>query len=210
MQIVDLLDGHRYNGVRGEYMARERILTRDIMLERTGELLPKVGYEGFTFSLLAEHLNVSRGAIYKYYANRDALLMDYMLFHMERFNKDLEQMDDQVDFHSKFDTLIQLLYKHSEIHQILKTADQIPINERAKTEEGMQRFHQLFHTMKKQMEEFISFGKRENYIRQEIPNEVILLFLHQLVEIPSLEKISRDNWIKYVTEILQRGIFINS
>lgn len=191
-------------------MARERILTRELLLEETGELLLAAGYEGFTFSLLAERLHVSRGAIYKYYANRDALLMDYMLYHMEHFIHDLKQMDHKWSFHKQFQFLIELLFKHSEIHQILKTADQIPINKRARTEEGMQRFQKMFHEMKERLREFISLGKRENYIRPEIPEEIILLFLHQLVEIPTAKGISRANWIEHVTEILQCGIFINS
>lgn len=191
-------------------MARERILTTDVLLEETGELLLEVGYEGFTFSILAERLEVSRGAIYKYYANRDALLMDYMLYHMEQFIVDLEQLDNEPNFQSKFQTLLNLLYKHSEIHQILKTAKQIPINEKAKTKQGMRRFNKMFHEMKEQINRFIFVGKREKYIRSEIPNEIIFLFLHQLVEIPAAKGIKREHWMKHVTEILQKGMFLNN
>lgn len=57
-------------------MARERKFTRDDLYETTKYMLLENGYEGFTFSKLAEKLNVSRGAIYKYFNNKDELITD--------------------------------------------------------------------------------------------------------------------------------------
>jgi len=188
-------------------MARERILTRDVLLENTGDLLIETGYEGFTISLLAERLKVSRGAIYKYYSNKDTLLMEYMLYHMEQFIEELKGIEANTEFLDQFDFLIQMLYRHSKVHQILKTARQIPIQEQTKTEEDMNRFHKMYEAMTKQLKQFISFGKQEKYIRPELPDEIIFVFLFQLVEVPSTSQIKRDQWMKHVTESMKRGIF---
>lgn len=107
-------------------MARERKFTKENLFEATKDLLLDLGYEGFTFSLLAEKLDVYRGALYKYYKNKEELVMDYMSFHMYHFMEDIEGLEAYKDFKSQFDFLIRIMYKHSKIHQILKASNHIP------------------------------------------------------------------------------------
>ena len=41
--------------------------------------------------MLAEKLNITRAALYKYFNNKDELITEYMAFEMERFLQDLEK-----------------------------------------------------------------------------------------------------------------------
>lgn len=66
-------------------MARERKFSSDEIFNTTKILLLKYGYEGYTFSLLADTLNVSRAAIYKYYVNKEELIFDYLVSALKKY-----------------------------------------------------------------------------------------------------------------------------
>ena len=92
-------------------MAREKkFSTEDIYME-THKLLLSVGYDKFSFGLLASTLNVSRAAIYKYYANKEELIYDYMVSEMEKMVGDLDKMDWISDYPSQFQQLFALIFE---------------------------------------------------------------------------------------------------
>ncbi|MBP1950182.1 TetR/AcrR family transcriptional regulator [Virgibacillus litoralis] len=93
-------------------MARERKFSDKTLYNAAKHILLNNGYEGFTFSLLADELKVSRGALYKYYENKEELIMDYMIFEMNRFLAELKEINNYDRFDSQFDFLIKLMFKH--------------------------------------------------------------------------------------------------
>jgi len=188
-------------------MARERKFTRESLFEATKELLLELGFEGFTFSQLAERLNVSRSALYKYYQNKDELVMDYMLYHMHQFMEDLKDIETYNGFTAQFNHLIRLMYRHSRIHQILKTSQYIPANANTKMKESKERLDRMHDDMYTQLQGFIERGRKEKILKPDIPADLILVFIFQLVEIPNRSNISREEWIEQVTRILSHGMF---
>lgn len=74
-------------------MARERKFTEEELFVAVKHILLAQGYEGFTFSLLADRLEVSRGAIYKYYENKESLITQFMVYEMDQFIHELEKIN---------------------------------------------------------------------------------------------------------------------
>jgi len=79
-------------------MARESKFTKSELYQATNRLLLQYGYAGFHFGLLAEQLNVSRAALYKYFNNKDELITEYMAYEMEQFMQDLEKVNKYHSF----------------------------------------------------------------------------------------------------------------
>ena len=79
-------------------MSRERKLSTEKIFRATNTLLLKHGYEGFSISLIAEELNISRAALYKYYNNKEDLILDYMLFEMHEILISLKEIKTQQRF----------------------------------------------------------------------------------------------------------------
>lgn len=191
-------------------MPRDRKFTKDSLFQATKDILLDSGYESFTFSILAKRLNVSRGALYKYYQNKDELVMDFMLYHMNQFMEDLRGIKNYSDFTAQFNFLIRLMYKHSQIHQILKASQHIPADANTETQDSKERLNRMHHDMYTQLQGFIELGRKEKVLKPDISDDLILVLIFQLVEIPNHSGIPREEWIKQVTGILSHGMFIQS
>ena len=72
-------------------MARERKFSTDDLFQASKQLLLQHGYEGFTFSLLADQFDVCR-ALYKYYENKEELITDFMIYEMGKFLFELKEI----------------------------------------------------------------------------------------------------------------------
>ena len=124
-------------------MARERKFSLDELFKATKELLLIHGYEGFTFSLLAEKLNVSRGTIYKYYENRDELIIDYMIHDMNHFLNDLKAIEQYHTLQNQFDFLLNTILERTEINKMILIFAQIPSNTTEKVKQNQELLFQL-------------------------------------------------------------------
>lgn len=80
------------------------------MYQATNQLLLQYGYNGFHFGLLAEQLNVTRAALYKYFDNKDELITEYMVEEMERFLLDLQKMKEYPLFKDQLDYLLGVIF----------------------------------------------------------------------------------------------------
>ncbi|WP_168733987.1 TetR/AcrR family transcriptional regulator [Metabacillus sediminilitoris] len=76
------------------------------LFQTTKHSLIELGYDGFTFSLLADKLNVARGTLYKYYENKDELISSFLVFEMNEFLLELKQIDTIKGFKRQFDFLM--------------------------------------------------------------------------------------------------------
>ncbi|MBS4209486.1 TetR/AcrR family transcriptional regulator [Bacillus sp. FJAT-50079] len=188
-------------------MARERKFTVDDLYKTTKELLLLHGYEGFTFSILAERLEISRGALYKYFENKEELITDYMLDELERFLLKLENIQKFEGFEQQFDALIELIFKHTEIHQMIIIALQIRANISEKVKKNKAKLDELHLDMYKQLQGFITLGKQEKRLKSHLADGLLLGFIFQTIAIPNHSGISHDEWVRSIKEIISHGMF---
>ena len=189
-------------------MARERKFTDDELFKATKLLLIGDGYDAFTFSKLASVMEVSRGSIYKYYENKDELISEFLMYEMNRFLQQFNELDKSGDFRTHFSIVIDFIFEHSEIHQVLEIINQIPKKTSNRVISSNQKQLNVYHTdMYKQFQGLIEQGKREQVIKSHLSDAIMLGMIFQTIAIPNHFEIPRNEWIASIKEILSKGMF---
>jgi len=187
-------------------MARERKFTLEELYQVLKETLIQEGYNGFTFSILAKKLNISRGTIYKYFENKDELITEYMVHEMNKFLKELTKINDFTHFQEQFDFLFELFFKDRNIHQLIGVASQIENKKNIKVQNNLEKLEKLHLKMYTLLHDFIQLGKKENLVKEPLDNNLILGFIFQTVAIPNHFQIPETEWIHSIKEIIQHGM----
>lgn len=187
-------------------IARERKLTTEQLFRETRRLLLQLGYEGFSFTILAERLQVSRGAIYKYYDNKEELVTDLMLYEMNEFMTELRRIEDYSGFDAQFHFLIDLMFNKKDIHQILSAVELIPPHHNEKVKANKKRLEQLHLEMYAFLHNFYRLGQSEGRIRPDLPEGLVLGFIFQSIMIPNHFGIPHPEWVDAIKKILCHGI----
>lgn len=188
-------------------MARERKFTDDELFKATKLLLIGDGYDSFTFSKLASMMEISRGSIYKYYENKDELIYAFLVYEMNRFLNDFKELDRSGDFQTQLFQVIDFIFSHSEIHQILEIINQIPKKSTNSYLSNETRLKTYYVDMYKQFQVLIEQGKKEQVIKGHLSDAVILGMIFQTIAIPNHFGIPQDEWIASIKEILCEGMF---
>ncbi|MEH7093500.1 TetR/AcrR family transcriptional regulator [Neobacillus vireti] len=190
-------------------MARERKFSTDDLFQATEQMLLTHGYEGFSFSLLADQLEISRGAIYKYYDNKEELITDYMLYEMEQFLAELKDIESVDGFDAQFDFLINLIFKNSTIPHMIELGRRIPINGNQKVKENHEKLDKKHLNMYQHLQGFISLGRQELKLKETLPDPLILGFIFQTIMIPNHFGIPHTIWIRSIKEMIRHGMLRN-
>lgn len=190
-------------------MARERKFNTVDLFHEAKQVLLDHGYDGFTFSILADRMDVSRAALYKYYENKEELITDFMIYEMEEFLHELKEIEKLNGFENQFDFIMNLIFKKTEIHHLIKAAVQV----QAKLEysnENKEKLEKLPLEMYNYLNSFILKGKEEGKLKSQIPNSLIIGFILQTVAIPNHFRIPHHEWLSSIKEILRQGMFKKS
>lgn len=190
-------------------MARERKFSREELFISVRQILLKQGYDGFTFSLLAEKLNASRGVLYKYYENKDELIIDFMIYEMEKYLIELKEIEKHSGFEAQFDFLFDIMFKNTEIQQLMGAGQQVSVNLHDKVKEKKDKLDKLHLDMYKYLQDFILCGRNEGKIKPHLPDSLVLGMIFQTIAIPNFYGIPQTEWVKSIKEILTEGMFKN-
>ncbi|TCN23963.1 TetR/AcrR family transcriptional regulator [Mesobacillus foraminis] len=188
-------------------MARERKFSTSDLFQSVKHILLQHGYDGFTISLLADRLEVSRGALYKYYDNKDELITQFMVYEMEQFIDELKEINSHTGFEPKFSFLMETIFNKTELHQLIPIAKQIKHHPDGK--ENKDKLEKLPLEMYRYLQDFISTGKKEGKLKSHIPDSVMLGMIFQSVAIPNHFGIPKAEWIASIKDILSDGMFVS-
>jgi TetR/AcrR family transcriptional regulator, repressor of fatR-cypB operon len=191
-----------------EWMARERKFNTVELFHEAKQLLLLHGYDGFTFSLLADRMEVSRAALYKYYDNKEELITDFMVYEMEEFLLELKEIENLEGFEQQFDFLIDLIFKKTEVHELIRAAQQVMARMEAAVT-NKEKLEKLPLDMYKFLQSFILLGKEEGKLKEHIPDGLIIGFILQTVAIPNHFGIPKGDWIHSIKEVISQGMFTN-
>ncbi|GEL76741.1 TetR/AcrR family transcriptional regulator [Tenuibacillus multivorans] len=189
-------------------MARQRKFSIEELYQSTKELLLERGYEGFTFSILASQLDVSRGTIYKYFENKEELIMEYMIYEMNIFLEDLTDIQRFHSFETQLEFLLELMFDNVEIQQLIEIGQQVPDNTSSKAKEHKERLDHLHLELYNSLQSFIQLGKDEQKIKEHLPDSLVLGFIFQAITIPNHYGVPHKEWVKSIKEIIRHGMFI--
>ncbi|KAA9016955.1 TetR/AcrR family transcriptional regulator [Niallia endozanthoxylica] len=190
-------------------MARERKFSKEELFHETKELLLLHGYEGFSFSVLADHLHVSRGTIYKYYDNKEELVTSLMIHEMNQFLSDLKEIEQYPGFDAQFDFLLEVILKKREIHRFIGINAQIPIGTNESVKKNKEVLDKLHLDMYGYLQNFIQLGKKESKLKPHLANGLMLGFIFQSVAIPNHFGIPHAEWIQSIKEIISHGMLVS-
>lgn len=190
-------------------MARERKFSTEELFGAVKGLLLEMGYEGFTFSLLAERLDVSRGALYKYYENKDKLIADFMTYEMEQFILELKKIEKHESFEGKFNFIMDTIFERAEVHHLIRIAQHMMDHTDEKSRKEYDKLKRLPLEMYRQLQGFIALGKKEGNLKPHIDDSLMLGMIFQTIAIPNHFGMPRAEWIGSIKEILSHGMFNN-
>lgn len=187
-------------------MVREKKFTQEELFRETHNLILEVGYEKFSFMLLSKRLRISRAALYKYYGNKDELILDYLTDQMEQLVRQLQSIEWSVDFKEKLSQLIALIFEYADTHAI---SYMIPPQKwsHEKTDypylKKSKDLHSTFYTF---IQQTIEEGQKKGFILKTVPTMVIIEQLFHSITLPNRTGLSTEERTTYLTEILLYGI----
>ncbi|RIJ63094.1 TetR/AcrR family transcriptional regulator [Rummeliibacillus sp. POC4] len=186
-------------------MGRDRKFSTIDLFIATKKQILQVGYDGFTISHLAETLEVSRAAIYKQYINKDELLIDFMLYEMDKSVGDLKQVRREGTFEQQLEDLLNRMAHFNELHQILGMVSLIQ-----DVSEEIIRKKAKLSSMHKDLYEpllrIVTNGKREKNIDPSIPDSLVLGFIFQTIDIPKQPNLSTEEQLQYIKQLILHGV----
>lgn len=187
-------------------MARKRKFSLDDLYKQTKQVLLRYGYEGFTFGILAISLDVSRGALYKYFNNKDVLITNYMIHETTQFVERLKEIDTIEDFDEQLDYLLHIILKDTDIHQIRQIAMKLPKTNHKEVEANKTKISRLHQDMYQSLQGFIVKGKSQQKLKQTLPDDLIIGMLFSTIDLPNHHNIPYDEWIMHIKEMICHGI----
>lgn len=188
-------------------MARERKFSTEDLFRETKKILLSQGFDRFTFSQLAERLQVSRGTIYKYYENKEELVTAYMIYEMNQFLHDLQEIETKQGFDEQFAFFMELIFSHYNIYHIMEIGQQIPMSTKRVKENKIQ-LDKLHLELYERMSHMIATGREEGKLRTDLPDGLILGYIFQSVAIPNHFDVPVDKWVWGIKELICHGIFL--
>lgn len=188
-------------------MARQKKFTTEELFQMTRRLLLDHGYEGFSFSLLAEHLYVSRGTIYKYFENKEDLVTEYMLYEMNRYLEDLTKIDQYQKFEDQLDFVLDLMFRNHELQQLIEMGQHIPVQNSERAKQNHEKLEALHIEMYQNLQDMVKLGKKQGKVKEELPDSLVLGFVFQSIAIPNHFGVPHDQWVQSIKEIIRHGMF---
>ncbi|CAM5220520.1 TetR family transcriptional regulator OS=Ureibacillus acetophenoni OX=614649 GN=SAMN05877842_10523 PE=4 SV=1 [Ureibacillus acetophenoni] len=190
-------------------MAREKKFTNEELYHAVKHLLLKHGYDGFTFTVLASYLDVSRAAIYKYYENKEELLSEYMVYELEKFLNDMKVIGEKKTFQEQFDALFDMIFSDLSLYEIRTMGMQIPIiNNKIKA--NKQKISGIIIDLFASLQQFVELGKKESVFKEELPNNLILGMIFETVNIRNQNNIPLPEWVEMIKDVISHGLFKNN
>ena len=188
-------------------MPRKKKFTVEDLYRQTHLLLMKVGYDQFTFGLLADSLSVSRAAIYKYYSNKDTLISDYLTFEMKKLLEEFNQMEWSNDIEKHFNQLFVLIFDYNDIHHLSTVfTRQLSLKgEKMADAEGISKeLHRQFFG---HIQSFILSSQEQGFIKKNLPPSLIISIIFHSVMINDGSGLDHMERAEYIREILTHGMF---
>ncbi|WHZ31072.1 TetR/AcrR family transcriptional regulator [Desemzia incerta] len=190
-------------------MVREKKFTQDELYRATHKLILEVGYDNFSFMLLSKRLQISRAALYKYYTNKDDLILDYLTDQMEQLVLQLKSIEWSSDFKEKLSQLIALIFEYADTHAIsYMIPSQKWNNENANLShvQKSKEFHTTFYSF---IQQTIEEGQEKGYLLETVPSMLIIELIFHSITLPNRTGLNTVERTNHITEILLHGILKN-
>lgn len=187
-------------------MARKKTFTQEELYQATHDLMLEVGYDNFSFQMLSKKLDISRTALYKYYANKNELLQAYLNHQLEEVVERLDSTEWPSEYPGKLSELIDLVFAYADTHAI---SAMVPARKWTKDnahEPDIQRSKELHSRFFGFIQAMIEEGQQKGFLKQEIPSLVMIETIFHSINLPNRSGLSAEQRSYFVKKILFEGI----
>ncbi|MER1999905.1 MAG: TetR/AcrR family transcriptional regulator [Lysinibacillus sp.] len=188
-------------------MARERKFSTTDIFNETKQLLLDNGYERYNIGQLAEKLNVSRAAIYKYYTNKDELIVDFMLHEMDLMIEEFNNIDSTASFDEQLNGVLNTIFDSKDLHQILAFAHMIEAKDNTSIANKLETLNSLHLEMYKPLMRLIAKGKQDELIHQDLSESVMISFIFQSIQIPNHMNEPKETFLNSLRKLILNGLY---
>lgn len=186
-------------------MGRTKKFTDEQLWQAIQELLLDVGYDAFTVSLLAEKMGVSRAVIYKYYPNKEELVIQFMLEKMKYSIQYLSEVQQSQPFLQMFRDLLKRIYDMKDLHQVLGFTSKIG-NKSEVVKEKKTILSSMHQNLYEPLLSVVAKGKEEGLIQQHQNDFVLLSFIFTAIDMPNHLQLSEEAFLINLEQLLLNGI----
>lgn len=187
-------------------MARKKTFTQEELYQATHDLMLEVGYDIFSFQLLANKLDISRTALYKYYTNKYDLLQDYLKHQLEKVVERLDATEWPAEYPEKLSALMDLVFDYADTHAISAMVPAQQWTKENANDPDIQRSKELHARFFGFIQVMIEEGQRDGFLNQEIPLMVMIETIFHSINLPNRAGLSTDQRAYFVKKMLFEGI----
>lgn len=187
-------------------MARKKTFTQEELYQATHDLMLEVGYDTFSFQLLANKLDISRTALYKYYSNKNDLLQDYLNHQLEKVVERLDATEWPSEYPEKLSTLMDLVFDYADTHAISAMVPAQRWTKENSNDPDIQRSKELHTRFFGFIQVMIEEGQRDGFLNQEIPLLVMIETIFHSINLPNRAGLSTEQRAYFVKKMLFEGI----
>ncbi|MDE1549340.1 TetR/AcrR family transcriptional regulator [Jeotgalibaca caeni] len=187
-------------------MARKKTFTQEELYAATHDLILEVGYDVFSFQLLAKELDITRTALYKHYANKNELLQAYLNYQLEQVVEEIEETVWPATYAEKISLLMDIVFGYADTHAI---SAMVPTQKWTKENEGnpdiikSKGLHMRFFGF---IQQVIEEGKDTGFLNPEIPSMIMIETIFHSINLPNQAGLSREEYTYFVKKMLFEGI----
>ena len=186
-------------------MGRDKKFSEQDLWHHTHQLLLSVGYQGFTMSLLAQSIGVSRAAIYKQYPNKEELIIQFMVWQMEKSIENLSNVNFSQSFEQQLEDLLVRMFDMRDLHQILGFASQIN-DVSLVVKQKKEVLNNMHGGLYIPLQQVIKQGKEEGIIAEDRNDFILLSFIFQLIDMPNHLNMPIESFLKEIKLLILHGI----
>lgn len=187
-------------------MARKKTFDQKELYQATEELMLAVGYDQFSFQLLADKLQITRTALYKYYRNKNVLLNDFLNASLEEVVRRLEAIEWPDSYPQKLDELMAVIFDYADTHAISAMVPTQKWTAENADDPEIQRSRRLHTEFFGFVQRVVEEGQKKGYLKAEIPSALIIETIFHSINLPNRAGISPDVRAVYVKKMLFEGI----
>lgn len=189
-------------------MARKKTFDQSELYEATEQLMLEIGYDRFSFQLLADKLQVTRTALYKYYKNKNDLLNAYLNHRLKEVVERLDKMDWSMEYRDKLQLLMDLVFDYADTHKISSMVPNQKWTKENEMDSAVQQSKALHIRFFSFIQELIEEGQHKGVLKKDIPPEIIIETIFHSINIPNHAELTLEKRAFYIKKMLFEGILV--
>lgn len=187
-------------------MGRKRILTKEEIFNKTGEVLRSEGISGVHFKKLSSELQVSRSTLYEYFKNKDDLILAYMKEMMDEMDRKINAIPEGEAPNDKLFRLLHIFLAHAETYHIDQMIRELQTSNKNLAHFFRTKIHEDLMETYAMMVRWIKETKQQGIWKDSVNEELIGDLIFHSILFPNRQKLGAQEMAKQLFEMIECGV----